>query len=82
MSVLEVGDFIGCLTSDSSFEGFVTEDYVLRSELICILALLLRQLLSRSLCGQDNVYAEPLAVGSLLRFIYTKLIACVFARRL
>jgi hypothetical protein len=62
---LEVGDFLGCLTSDSSFEGFVTEDYVLRSELICILALLLRQLLSRSLCDQGNIYAKPLAVSSL-----------------
>jgi hypothetical protein len=70
-SVLEVGDFLGCLTSDSSFEEFVTEDYVLRSELICILALLLRQLLSRSLRGQDNVYAEPLAVSSLL-FLLSK----------
>jgi hypothetical protein len=81
VSMLEVGHLLGCLATDCSSGGFVKDGYVLRSELICILALVLRQLINRVGCGQNDVYAIPLAVSSpfplRLGFTYTKLIVCV-----
>ena len=69
MEALGEDEFLGCILSDASNQYPWIDNYrtlpMLRSELICVLALLLRQLLYRARRGDSDAYAQPVVVRTL-----------------